>query len=339
MPLLRTMYGAFAGRVPLIVGAVALGFALAEGITRILDQDALPRLSVFAEEGGNIVLQHGASARLQHPTGRVTSVHTDADGCRLGGDRGGWLAVGDSQVMGQGVADDETFAALASAQGLPVANCGVPGHGVEDALAHASAHAEAFGTRGVLVVVNQLNDWTEAGIPAIERLAVRGGFLVTRAHADSRAGQLLASPLARSHVLLGLLLLTASSASQAPPLALRDASASSQASAMIASALRHFAAAHPALRTVAVLLPSDLEAAPERRTRSAAWFDGFEPGQWTPLRASLTTALSATPVETVDLTAALTSRPEAFLDADTHLSPTGHRLVADVLRTSLGTSR
>lgn len=333
------MYGRIAGRVPVVVSIVALGLALAEGITRTLDQGALPRLAVFAEEKGRIALRRGAVGRLQHPTGRVTTVHTDADGCRIGGARGGWLAVGDSQVMGQGVADDETFAALASAQGLPVANCGVPGHGVADALDHASARAEAFGTRGVLVVVNQLNDWSEAGIPAIERLAVRGGFLVTRANADSRAGQLLASPLARSHVLLGLLLLTASSTPQAPPLALRDASASSQASALIASALRRFAEAHPALRTVAVLLPSDLEAAPERGARSAAWFDAFEPGQWAPLRASLATALSAAPVELVDLTPALVARPDAFLDADTHLSPTGHRLVARVLQSSLGAPR
>jgi lysophospholipase L1-like esterase len=315
------------------VTAIALGLAIAECGARLVDGGAAPRLGIFRDDDGRIEPVPGSATRFRHPTGRVTRVDIDADGCRAGGANGGWLAVGDSQVLGQGVEDDETFEALASAAGVPIANGGVPGFGVEDALARAEGLAPATGAKGVLVFVNQLNDWEEAGRPVTERLAVRGGYLVTRANANSFAGQILASPLGRSHVVFGLLLASASPPPPAAPAALRDAKASAKDTDRIARAINSFAADHPELRTVAALLPADIEAAPSRAERSAAWFTGFTPGTWTELRATLTPRLAG--VTIVDLTPALTDQPDAFLDSDTHLSPKGHRLVADALTAAL----
>ncbi len=314
----------------LLVAAAAL--ALVEAAARTLDGGGLPRLGLFRERDGRIELVPDATAAVRHPTGRVTTVTTDAHGCRVGGAPGGWIAVGDSQVLGLGVADDETFAARASAAGLPVADCGVPAFGVDDALARADRLAAEVPATGVLVVVGQLDDLDERR-PAVERLAVRGGYLVRRDRAGDVSARVLASPLGRSHLVLGLLLAAERSASPAPAAALRDAPSLAADTDRVARAIEAFATDHRALRVAVALLPADLEVAPERGERSAAWSPGFAPGAWPTLRDALVARLER--VRVVDLTPALAGRPDAFLDLDTHLSPEGHRLVADALREAL----
>ena len=112
-----------------------------------------------------------------------------------------WLAVGDSQVLGLGVPDSATFSAIVTRQGFKMANAGVPGHGVEDALQHAAYLLPLLKPKGILVAVNQANDWEEVGHLASERLRVRGSWLLQPADATGWVGAFMASPFSHSHFL------------------------------------------------------------------------------------------------------------------------------------------
>ncbi len=185
------------------LGSLLLGFALAEGMVRVADGGALPHLALFATQpDGQVLLQAGARQRLRRLDGRITTVALDDQALRVGAPpASGWVAVGDSQVLGLGVEGAQAFPALAG-----MANAGVPSHGVADAVARARDLSRNGYINGIVVVVNQANDWEEGLAPVAERFNVVGGRLL---RVESTGAQ------AR---LLGL-----SPAPQPPALPLRDA--------------------------------------------------------------------------------------------------------------------
>ena len=105
--------------LPLAACALALG--LAEGLMRLADGNAFPQLDIFQERSGQLRLLATASARVRRPDGAIYALHTGEQGLRLPLGSG-LLVVGDSQVLGFGVADDAAFPAL-----LGAVNAGVPG--------------------------------------------------------------------------------------------------------------------------------------------------------------------------------------------------------------------
>jgi hypothetical protein len=100
----------------------------------------------------------------------------------------------------------------------------------------------------------------------------------------------------------------------------------------LADAILGFSAAHPNLTVVTAFLPVDVAVSAERVPSSpfGRYAGSVSPAPWEDrtLRDQLRSALAGSPVRFVDLGDTLAETPEAFLDADYHLSPAGHAAVA-----------
>lgn len=333
------------GAVYAIVSTV-LSLGVAEGVVRWADHGALPQIDCYeplpaVSSGGStapatIRLQPGCHRTLGRPDGGAWTLDVDVDGVRapVAGPPSPrpWLVVGDSQVLGMNVDVADTAVARLTAAGVPARGVGVPGHGVEDALGFAERLLRRD-ERGVIVVVNGANDWTEVGLPVTGRYAVAGGWLVPPDRRDTVAGRFFASPLSASHLLTYGVVLAAHDWSQDPaekrwtdsPWGLPPA-ARATASARIGAAIAAFHAAHPALDLRVVLLPVDFSTSEARagvvlaapHLADAPWRD---PSPWAALAAALP------PVPYLDL-GPLLEQSADFLDGDYHLSPQGHGKMA-----------
>ncbi len=316
---------------------------LCEGLVRLADDNATPMIRLFEQNALNeIGLMASGHARISSPVGDPWEINTDASGHRQSPTDLGpqaWIAVGDSQVMGNGVADDAPFPALLELDGEAVHNLGVPGFGVGDALWAATRHLDNHPSKGVLVVVNQMNDWEEVHAPVGDRYKVRGGWLLKTKDADGPRGAFLGNPLSRSHLffLLGHLALRDwSEPDPLPPTWMLDPAGERQNTLRIAQAIVQFAASHPTTRVVPIFLPADVYATQERALASplTPFVKSLSTPPWMDRRLAdqvLTTLASLDPV---DLTPALNSK-EHFLEGDYHLSEAGHRAVANAIKSAV----
>jgi hypothetical protein len=238
----------------------------------------------------------------------------------------------------------DTWVARLQAQGWAIVSAGVPGHGVDDALAHADALLDVLHPRGVVAVINAANDWAEADTPLPRRCTVVDGWLLRPSDTNRLVGRFFATPLAASHLLSYAVTLLGRDHGDDPARRrfadspwgqhARDPASTSREAAAIAGAVARFSVAHPGLPLYLLLLPVDFETS-EARARAvlpAALLDATapwrEPGYWDELRAELPV------VPVVDLHAALAD-PTDFLDADYHLSPAGHAVFAERLGAAL----
>lgn len=299
-------------RVGILALTLALGVGICEGVVRFKSGNAVPHVEIFEVREGLLRLQPNESLRLMRADGGRWTLSTDDEGFRSSGQ--GWLVVGDSQVMGLGVEDDEAFPAL-----LGALNGGVPGYSLDDALDMADAYADRI--EGVVVVVNQANDWEEVGRDAMDRYQVCGGRLVMLDSAPWRCSW-LGSPATRLQLLhfasLALLPKVSSGAWTAP---------SAEHTAELGAAVRVFGQEHPGLPLVSVFLPVDY-ATSEERSGDSPFADRFEGRPWE--EPSLNQGLQLD----VDLLPVLTD-PANFQTGDYHLSPVGHQAVAEALRSAL----
>jgi len=321
----------------------AITAGLCEGLVRLADGNATPMIRLFEQTAaGDIRLQPSGEARVSAPVGEPWEIHTNSAGHRDAGtdlSETAWIVVGDSQVMGNGVADHEPFPALLSVDGQPAHNLGVPGYGVGDALWSATQHLDTRPAQGVVVIINQMNDWEEVSAPVGDRYNVRGGWLLKRDDAAGPRGDFLASPLSRSHLffLVGHLLLRDWDApAPAAPRWMTDPSGERENTMRIAGAVMEFAESHPETRVIPAYLPADVYATAERAEDtplpSSGWTDGQPPWSDRRLAEQLLTALAE--LDPIDLSPALNGA-EYFLQGDYHLSPRGHRAVADLIQKRL----
>lgn len=174
-------------RVGQIALGVALGLLLAEVAFWLRDGGAFPHVNFYvADDALGVRLSPHSSERLAVGRNPISTASTNALGFR-GGD---WpaptgddvIVVGDSQVFGLGVEDDQTFSAK-----LRALNAGVPTYGPREYLATA---AEVLKTRGkarhVVFVLNAANDYFELDRPNRERHAVWDGWAVRKETAPER---------------------------------------------------------------------------------------------------------------------------------------------------------
>jgi hypothetical protein len=174
---------------------VLVGLALAEGMFRVRDDGAFPHLNVYvpdAELGVRLRPLSTERVRFSSPKNPVTRVRINSDGFR--GEE--WPAktadeivvVGDSQVFGLGVEENETFEKeieRALVKKRYVRNLGVPTYGpgeynamLEEALAKRPAKV-------VVWVANMANDLFEAERPNKGRHLAWDGWAVRKENAPT----------------------------------------------------------------------------------------------------------------------------------------------------------
>ena len=315
----------------IMAASAGIGLVGAELIVRFGSGDALPHLRLFVQDGDVIGLEPDQCAGVRHASGHEFEVCADPQGHRTPTPPdGSWLVVGDSQVLGMGVDGTETFTARNGWM-----NGGVPGHGIADALETARAATADRPPAGVVVVVNQANDWEEALVPAGQRYQVAGGLLLRTTSATSGGAAFWNSPLSRMQLLSYVALLLSAprvAADATAPPWLSDPTSQQATSSALAGAIRGFAEAHPDLPVVVAFLPVDVAVSADRVPSSpfGRYAEGVTPAPWEDrtLRDQLRTALADAPVRFVDLGVPLAETPDAFLDADYHLSGAGHAAVA-----------
>jgi hypothetical protein len=183
-----------------VLAGLAVGVALSEVAFHLRDDGAFPHLNLYAPDATlGVRLLPGESMRLSFGGNPVSEVRINSEGFRgadfpePGADE--VLVVGDSQVFGLGVEENETFSARLEGlmPGVRVMNAGVPTYGpleFERVIAHL---IEKRKPKRVVYVVNFANDLFEAERPNTERHAVWDGWAVRRetapAHVASFPGR------------------------------------------------------------------------------------------------------------------------------------------------------
>lgn len=171
-------------RLAQAIAGLVVGLALAEGAFWWRDDGAFPHVAVYVPDAAlGARLQPHARQRIAFGGNPTTTFTTNDRGYR-GAD---WpppspdtvLVVGDSQVFGLGVEDDQTLAArLAERLGRPVLNGGVPTYGPDEYLDVVGEIAAERPLRTVVLVLNFGNDLFEIGRPNRERHAIWDGWAV-----------------------------------------------------------------------------------------------------------------------------------------------------------------
>ena len=163
---------------------LCVGVALAEGVAWSADEGAFPHLNVYAADPElGTRLRPGATERVAFGGNPATEVRINTQGFR-GAEwgppaAGEVVVVGDSQVFGLGVPEEQSLPAeLARASGRPVLNAGVPTYGPLEYLAVIDRLLAERKPAVVVVVVNLANDLFERDRPNRDRHKVWDGWAV-----------------------------------------------------------------------------------------------------------------------------------------------------------------
>jgi hypothetical protein len=173
-------------RCAMMLVGIALGVGVAEAAFTYRDGGAFPHLNVYvADPELGVRLRPGATETVAFGGNPASHVRISRDGFR--GDElpppgtDDVLVVGDSQVFGLGVEEDEAFSArLGAALRRPVINAGVPTYGPAEYRAVIAEQLARRHPRTVVLTINLANDLFEAGHPNKERHAVWDGWAVRR---------------------------------------------------------------------------------------------------------------------------------------------------------------
>ena len=170
-----------------VVVGLTVGLAIAEAAFHHRDDGAFPHLNVYEPDPELALrLRPGTSQRLAVARGNpVTNVRVNGQGFRgadLPPPKGGEIiVVGDSQVFGLGVEEDETASAqLATITKRTVINAGVPTYGPLEYTEVARRLLEKYRAGTVVYVVNFVNDLFEAAHPNVTRHAEWDGWAVRK---------------------------------------------------------------------------------------------------------------------------------------------------------------
>lgn len=181
-------------RRTLIAGQILLGLGLGLVVTEYVfarrDEGAFPHVNFYVADAQlGVRLEPGATMRFRLRDNPLTTIHVNAQGYRgedwpaptpdAAAGQGEIVVLGDSQVFGLGVEDDETFShLLAQATGRTVLNAGVPTYGPPEYMLLARELLEQRKPQTLVVVLNFLNDPFELERPNVERHAVWDGWAV-----------------------------------------------------------------------------------------------------------------------------------------------------------------
>ncbi|MDG1482524.1 MAG: hypothetical protein P8R54_23235 [Myxococcota bacterium] len=165
-----------------VILGLSIGLVLAEAVFSWRADGAFPHINVLQADAALAVkLIPGKSQRIKIAANPTSTLTIGDDGWRTTSAKGsgGIVVVGDSQVFGLGVDDDETTPAqLAALTGQPVINAGVPTYGPEEYLKVIAELCQTQAPETVVVVVNFSNDLFELGRTNLERHQVWDGWAV-----------------------------------------------------------------------------------------------------------------------------------------------------------------
>lgn len=167
------------------IGGLVFALALTEGAFWIRDGGAFPDVNCYVSDPVvGLRLRPNATERIAYARNPATSFRTNDLGFRGAdwpSDPGGILLLGDSQVFGLGVEENETAAArIAQQLGSAVLNAGTPTWGPPEYLAAARDLIPKHKPKTVVVVLSIANDLFEAERPNLERHALLDGWAVRR---------------------------------------------------------------------------------------------------------------------------------------------------------------
>lgn len=163
---------------------VVVGLALAEGAFCWKQHGAFPHLNVYAPDAARGVrLRPGAKQKVEFGGNPITEVRINAAGFRgpelPRAQPDDVMVVGDSQVFGLGVQENETFSAeLAKKLNKTVINAGIPTYGPLEFQGLLEEQLPKRKPRTVIYVVNMANDLFEANRPNVQRHVVWDGWAV-----------------------------------------------------------------------------------------------------------------------------------------------------------------
>ncbi|HWO25729.1 MAG TPA: hypothetical protein VNO30_43620 [Kofleriaceae bacterium] len=199
-------------RIGLGLAGIAVALVIAEVGFWYRDGGAFPHVNFYkADAALGTRLEPHAEQRISFGGNPVTSLRTNGAGYR-GAE---WpastedeiIVVGDSQVFGLGVEENQTFSArLAEELHRPVINAGVPTYGpaeyravIEELLAQRKA-------KTVVLTLNLVNDTFELGRPNTGRHAVWDGWAVRKENAPEHVTEFPARRwlFGRSHLVFAL---------------------------------------------------------------------------------------------------------------------------------------
>ncbi len=171
------------------LAGLAIGLVTAELAFRYRDDGAFPHLNCYvADDQLGVRLEPGATERVAFGGNPTTSVRINAQGYR-GADwpaptPGEIVVVGDSQVFGLGVEEDDTFSAgLATRMHRSVLDAGVPTYGPGEYRTVISELLAARHPSVVVLAINLVNDLFELNHPNTTRHAVWDGWAVRKENA------------------------------------------------------------------------------------------------------------------------------------------------------------
>jgi hypothetical protein len=185
-PTRRSRTRRWLARSAAALGGLAMGLVGAEALFYYRDDGAFPHLNVYLPDPElGVRLMPGATEKVAFGGNPVTHVRINREGYR-GGElpapgANDVLVVGDSQVFGLGVEEDETFSAvLAGAVGRPVMNGGVPTYGPAEYRAVIAEQLAKRRPKTVVVAINLVNDLFEVERPNRDRHEVWDGWAVRK---------------------------------------------------------------------------------------------------------------------------------------------------------------
>ncbi|HEX2689584.1 MAG TPA: hypothetical protein VHN14_23360 [Kofleriaceae bacterium] len=191
---------------------MSLGLVIAELVFRHRDGGAFPHLNIYRPDPVlGVRLEPGATEAISFGGNPITSVRINAAGYRgaewPGPGKNEVLVVGDSQVFGLGVEEDQTFSArLAELLHRPVINAGVPTYGPAEYRAVIAELLEQRHPSTVVLGLNMVNDLFEVSHPNRTRHAVWDGWAVRKESAPDEVTRFWGRDLLyrRSHLFFAL---------------------------------------------------------------------------------------------------------------------------------------
>jgi hypothetical protein len=346
-PRLRT-------KLAFTAASVVVSLGLAETVASAVHHGAFPFLNVFEPDPElGVRLRANASTRVRSRSGRVTDIRINALGFRgkewpkpgevTESDAVRVLLLGDSQMFGYGVDEPLAVASqLERAGHVTVLDAAVPTFGPPDYVLALRQLAPKFRPRFVIFVANAANDWFEP-VPNRQRTTAQDGWATRFGTPAATWFPFRDYVMGRSHLALGIRQIT-SYVGDAQP-------APSQSALRLKADLPMLRRGSPPYRStitpnlkaavdvcaglgcevIAVALPLDVQ------VNGAEWkkYRGAVGADLTDTEALLDDFIAdarALQVPAVNLMSPLrAAEPGAFLDDDYHLSPKGHRVVAEAI--------